>query len=147
MGTQSRSTWLGSAHTISKRDQGPSIEARHCQSCGVQSKKNAVDIAEKLVNKPKQLSIMLPMMKLLEYEIAESSWSLTRKRMVNLVASLCFNRSFGIHEILAKERHNYDPTVCLLARDLKVVSIAGEEGNEEVMTGVTPNTIILFYTI
>ena len=85
------------------------------------------EIKRKLLNKPTRMAMTLPMMELFKYEISNTRWSLARKRTVWFVAALCFSGSFRIHEIVARETTTFDPTVCLLGKDLKLITMQ-EEG-------------------
>ena len=63
------------------------------------------------------------MMKFFKKKLLTINWNLGKKLLFYAVATLAWNGSFRIHELLSKEARAFDPTVTLLWRDLKIEKV------------------------
>ena len=87
---------------------------------------------EKLENRPERLAVTVPVLILLKQAIkCKKEWSLSRKRLVWVVATLAFAGSFRIHELLSKDSETYDQTQTLLGSDVREIKteIEGKKMN------------------
>ena len=78
------------------------------------------ELTKKLLGKPPRLCMTITKMELLKCQITMSNMTLSKKRLMWLVSTLCFNGSFRIHEICSREKNTFDPTACLLMSDIKL---------------------------
>ena len=90
---------------------------------------NRDQVVKRMSGKKGRLPVTPEMMRILRRRLSLSNLTTVKKRLVWLVACWCWSGAFRIHEILARERTTYDPTVTLMARDatLSEVVVRGEE--------------------
>ena len=90
---------------------------------------NRDQVIKRMAGKNGRLPVTPEMMRILRKGLSMSNLTTVKKRLLWLVASWCWSGAFRIHEILARDRSSYDPTVTLMARDvtLSEVVVRGEE--------------------
>ena len=86
----------------------------------LKGKENWEEIQNKMTQKPQRIPVTVKVMKLLKRRLRKIDWSENKKKLVWAVSCICWNGSFRIHELLSKERHEFDPLTTLLGKDLSV---------------------------
>ena len=97
---------------------------------------NRDQVIRRMAGKKGRLPVTPEMMRTLRKGLKGESMTTVKKRLVWLVAAWCWSGAFRIHEILARDRSMYDPTVTLLARDVTL--------SEVVVRGETYNVVKVF---
>ena len=94
---------------------------------------NKDELTKKLLGKPPRLCMTITKMELLKCQISMSNMTLSKKRLMWLVSTLCFNGSFRIHEICSREKNTFDPTACLLWSDIKLEKMTQHDSTTRVL--------------
>lgn len=85
----------------------------------LRGKEHWEDIKDKMSAKKQRIPVTITVMKLLKRRIRKINWTKSKKLLVWAVCCLAWNGSFRIHEILSKSKHEYDPLVTLLDKDVR----------------------------
>ena len=94
---------------------------------------NKDELTKKLLGKPPRLCMTITKMELLKCQISMPDMSLSKKRLMWLVSTLCFNGSFRIHEICSREKNTFDPTACLLWSEIKLERMTQHDSTTRVL--------------
>ena len=82
------------------------------------AQKEKIDL--RLGKKAERLPVTISVLDLIRNELIKSPWPVARKRMILTVCYLAFFGSFRIHEILAREKMQFDVQTTLLGNNLRV---------------------------
>ena len=82
------------------------------------AQKEKIDL--RLGNKAERLPVTISVLNLIRHELIKSPWPVARKRMILTVCYLAFFGSFRIHEILPREKMQFDVQTTLLGSNLKI---------------------------
>ena len=74
----------------------------------------------RLGKKAERLPVTLSVLELIRHELKKAPWTIERKRMILTICYLAFFGSFRIHELLAKEKMEYDQQATLLGNNLTI---------------------------
>ena len=86
----------------------------------IDGKAQSEKIEARLSQKAERLAVTPSTLKLLRHELQKSNWPLAKKRLTWLIATVAFNGSFRIGELLATENNHFDPQTCLMGRDISI---------------------------
>ena len=78
------------------------------------------NIEIRLGNKAERLPVTLSVLELIRHELKKESWSVEKKRLILTVCCMAFFGSFRIHELLAKEKMEFDQQTTLLGNNLTI---------------------------
>ena len=70
-----------------------------------------------------RLAMTMPIMNLLKKLLTKSKMELSKKRLVWAICCLALHGSFRIHELLAREELQFDPTSALLGKDVRKLKV------------------------
>ena len=73
--------------------------------------------------------VTVDMMKFFKKKLLEINWSISKKVLFWAVSCMAWSGSFRVHELLSREKTEFDPTVTLLWEDIKLDSM-GINGRE-----------------
>ena len=80
-----------------------------------------------------RLAMTMPIMNLLKKLLTKSKMELSKKRLVWAICCLALHGSFRIHELLAREELQFDPTSALLGKDVRKLKVKIEGSNEDLL--------------
>lgn len=91
--------------------------------------RNQNTIEDRINGRSTRLPVTITILKLLKIEIAASTMSFSKKRLVWLICTLNFYGCFRVHETLARTEQQFDPAFTLLSKDVKLreVTIDGKK--------------------
>ena len=78
------------------------------------------NVEKRLKGKVERLAVTKVVLKLIKHQLKKKNWTLEKKRLIWTICLLAFHGSFRIHELLSKDKHEYDPSVTLLGKDLNI---------------------------
>lgn len=89
---------------------------------------NRRQIINRMNNKRGRLPVTPEILKVLKINLKSSKWTKSRKRTIWLCCTLCWAGAFRIHEILSREKDQFDPTSTLMFKDvsMKTIEVKGE---------------------
>lgn len=86
----------------------------------IDGKAQSEKIHARLENKAERLAVTPSTLKLIRHELQKSNWPIAKKRLTWLVATIAFNGSFRIGELLSTNESQFDQQTCLLGRDISI---------------------------
>ena len=81
------------------------------------------NIQNTINNKPKRIAVTLNIMKFIKRKLFELNWHVEKKLRVWAVCTLLWNGSLRVHEILSKEKGQFDPQTTCLAENLSIKKV------------------------
>ena len=85
-------------------------------------------VKDKTKDTVERLPVTMEVMQMLKEELLMCKWDLKKKRLVWAIATMAFNGSFRVHELLSREAQCYDPTSTLLTKDVTCKLLPGQGG-------------------